>query len=160
MSANKGAYRAPAFIASIAELAVEEMLREAVCEPEKAAQIGNAIARAVALNWGGQHMYIPRAVWNQSNVFWCERWDRDLQIYQAYTGDNVDALATRFGLDTSTVRRVLTRVRDRLRSPETIPSAAAPSAAPRVARAAPDQASETRTMPAAPRVLDLFSNLD
>lgn len=160
MPSSPSRYRAPAFIASIVELAADVLAQSGKLDQLEALELANAIAAGVAVTWGGQHMYIPRAVWNQNNELWCQRWERDMRIYRAYTGSNVEELSTRFGLDSSTVRRILARVREHLRSPETIPAVAAPqppSVAPHAAR---EPGPSTVTMPAAPRPLSLFDQAD
>lgn len=66
--------------------------------------VADALADHVAKRWGGQQFTIPKDV-RFSNF------KRDLEIFQRFTGDNYDALASEYHLSERGMRKLISRVR-------------------------------------------------
>ena len=76
---------------------------------EKAASIvANQVADMLADLWGGQNLSIPKDYRRKLSA-------RELEAYQAFTGDNIDQVAKAYGMTERGMRKMINRVRDRLR---------------------------------------------
>lgn len=103
---SRMAARRHEMLADIADTIAKQLLEHGI--PQAGAElIGIALADHLAAHWGGQVFSFPKdAAFIQAQ--------RDLEVYQAFTGDNYDVLALRYGLSERSVRALVARVRAKL----------------------------------------------
>ncbi|MBB1601548.1 hypothetical protein A9977_16020 [Variovorax sp. UMC13] len=95
-------------LADMVQLA-ERVLAEQEVPPAAAAVAVSALVDRLTSHWGGQNIYFPTDYqWRLARV--------ELQIYDAFTGNNQVELARIHGMTESGVRRLIARVRAKLAS--------------------------------------------
>lgn len=94
--------RAPELLSDLAKH-TEITVKKILCADEEAAiRVGQAVAIAISELWGGQNVYIPRAV----SLFATER---DRQIWHEFNGRNHAALAKKFGVSMQWIYKIVDR---------------------------------------------------
>lgn len=84
------------------------ILRDHGIAEDVADQCGAAIADHLAETWGGQVISVPKDYAYRLS-------QRDQAILAEYTGQNIDALARRYGMTTRGMRKLIARARRRAR---------------------------------------------
>jgi len=114
---NDAAQKYPEIIADLADTLAAELVATGI-PVEKAGQIGHKLAEHIRVHWGGRYIYIAKGLhYDLSN--------RDMQIWRDFTGNNVSALAGRYGLTEIHIYRILARARSleqQRRQPELFPA--------------------------------------
>ncbi len=77
------------------------MLTDRLSIPQKDARgIAQEMAARIADNWGGQSVYIPMDLVARMS-------SRNVEIYSAFTGDNISELVRKFGLSRQAIYRIV-----------------------------------------------------
>ncbi|MEH8031548.1 Mor transcription activator family protein [Gallibacterium anatis] len=102
---NKTAFedKAPEILLDLAEHAREILVKKHRFENDKAKQIGIELAQCIAENWGGEVIYIPKALLIALS-------ERDLAIWQEFNGNNYRDLARKYNVSMQWVYQIVKRV--------------------------------------------------
>ena len=73
-------------------------------DKETAERAGREIAERMANQWGGQNIYVPMGLTIRLS-------QRDQAIYDAFTGNNHNELASQFGVSMQWVYRIIDKMR-------------------------------------------------
>lgn len=84
------------------------LLTEVGVNEQGADLVANALADHLADQWGGQNFCFPKDHLRKLS-------QRELELYERYTGSNHGELAREYGLTERGVYKILARVRERLR---------------------------------------------
>lgn len=106
-------------LADLSAKVAEQVLAAALCDAKRAQAIGDAVASGIARDWGGQNVYIPMDLAAQ-------RAQRNAQILERYTGDNVSQLVVEFRLSEQAIYRIIAAERDRVKAEREASRAASP----------------------------------
>ncbi len=90
---------------------VGELLKKRGVSPDEAAELGWETAEFLRDHWGGQKIYIPKAI-----TFIASR--RDLEIYHRWNGTNGLALCREYGLSDTRLRQIIIAIRKARRGPD------------------------------------------
>ena len=90
----------------LAAKVAEQVMASMQADAKHAQDIGDAVATAVARDWGGQNVYIPMD--HAARLA-----ERNAQIFARYTGDNVSQLAAEYRLSEQAIYRIITAMRAR-----------------------------------------------
>jgi Mor family transcriptional regulator len=105
---SKTRQRAAALLIDLADRLADRARRDLKVSKAKADEFGADVADDIAEAWGGQNFYIPMDMIGRVRT-------RDAQIYDEFIGDNQDELASKYGLSTQHIYRILRRERERRR---------------------------------------------
>ncbi|MFD1805575.1 Mor transcription activator family protein [Pasteurella oralis] len=95
--------KAPEILNDLARHIEVELLKKIDIEQDKAKQTGIEIAQAMAKNWGGEVIYIPRNLLFTLN-------ERDRKIFNEFTGSNHRDLAKKYNVSMQWVYQIVKRV--------------------------------------------------
>lgn len=79
-------------------------LSELGIDPDRAADISQAVSDDMAGHWGGQLVYFPKGMYSILSK-------RDRQIYADFSGHNHDELAEKYGVCVQTIYRIVKLMR-------------------------------------------------
>lgn len=116
-------YTGPAFLVSVADNAIDVLILNGL-SPTTATCVAQDIVARVARVWGGEHIRIPKGTLSRTPFLWFERRARDIEIYNAFDGQNIPALVEKYGLQERMLRNILRRVQLLVREDPTLLQAA------------------------------------
>lgn len=96
-------------LSDLAAKVAQALAEKAGIAIQDAEEIGIDIAEAVAKDWGGQVIYVPKNLAYDVSK-------KHLEIYGKFTGHNHAELASEYNMAMPTVYRILRRVQARLQS--------------------------------------------
>ncbi|AEC17624.1 Mor transcription activator family [Gallibacterium anatis UMN179] len=95
--------KAPEILLDLAEHTRELLVQKYQFEDSQAKQIGIELAQSIAENWGGEVIYIPKALL----ITLCER---DLAIWNEFNGSNHRELSRKYGVSMQWVYQIVKRM--------------------------------------------------
>lgn len=95
--------KAPEILLDLAEHTRVMLVQKHQFDDEKAKQIGIELAQCIAENWGGEVIYIPKALLIALS-------ERDLAIWQAFNGTNHRELARKYNVSMQWVYQIVKKV--------------------------------------------------
>lgn len=95
--------KAPEILLDLAERAKKLLMEKGYFTEDKAKQIGVELAQCIAENWGGEVIYIPKALL----ITLCER---DLVIWNEFNGSNHRELSRKYGVSMQWVYQIVKRM--------------------------------------------------
>ncbi len=110
-------------LVDLAAKVAEQVMASMQVDAKRAQDIGDAVSSRVARDWGGQNVYIPMD-------HAAQRAERNAQIVERHTGDNVSQLAAEYRLSEQAIYRIIAAERDR-RKAERDASPASSTATPK-----------------------------
>ena len=96
-----------AFMQDMVGLGADIIHNFADIPPDSAEQIAHHIANNMIAHWGGSMLYIPK-----NSPY--DLHQRDLAIWDDFTGDNIHELAQKYDLSMVTIYQILAKVRKSL----------------------------------------------
>jgi len=96
--------RAPELIRDLLDKSAAVLEKQVRMAPEDARQAALAIVKQLAKDWGGQQIYIPKAMMLELD-------ERDRQIYAEFNGHNQPQLAKKHGISVVRVYQIIDFVR-------------------------------------------------
>jgi Mor family transcriptional regulator len=100
--------RTPEFLASLIEIAVEE-LGVTGLDAEQRQQVAVNIASRVARDFGGEQVYVPKGTLNRWSKLWHEIADRNARIRERYNGRNGADLCASHSISRGHLFRIVSR---------------------------------------------------
>lgn len=88
--------------------AAERLLIDYDVPASAANLVSNALADYLADHWGGQNLSFPKDYKRKLS-------ERELEAYRAFNGGNFDTLAKKYGMTERGMRKLISRVRERIR---------------------------------------------
>lgn len=101
--ARRGA-KVAALIRVLVELGTRNLVEQCQLPEPQAREAMRQIAHALARNYGGSYMYVPKDSWFALS-------ERDVEIYRRLMGGNANELAREFGLSVQQVYAINRHVR-------------------------------------------------
>ncbi|TCJ95939.1 Mor family transcriptional regulator [Volucribacter psittacicida] len=95
--------KAPEILVDLAEHIKMALMDKHKMSNEQAMQTGIDIAQKIAKDWGGEVIYIPRAILFTLN-------ERDLKIWREFNGFNHRELARKYGVSMQWVYQIVKRI--------------------------------------------------
>lgn len=95
--------KAPEILLDLAEHTRELLVQKCQFEDSQAKQIGVELAQCIAENWGGEVIYIPKALLIALS-------ERDLAIWRDFNGSNQRELARKYGVSMQWVYQIVKKV--------------------------------------------------
>lgn len=95
--------KAPEILLDLAEHTKKLLMTKHRFDEDKAKQIGVELARCIAENWGGEVIYIPKALLIALS-------ERDLAIWRDFNGNNYRDLARKYNVSMQWVYQIVKRV--------------------------------------------------
>ncbi len=105
---NKMAVRRHKLLAEVVDTATARLVENDV-PPQVAHLVANDLADHLADYWGGQIITFPKDLLRKLTIL-------ELEIYDRFNGDNYDDLARQYGMTVSGMRKLITRIREKLAS--------------------------------------------
>ncbi|MFB2539045.1 MULTISPECIES: Mor transcription activator family protein [unclassified Acinetobacter] len=96
--------QADRFFQDLREIGGDTIAESLNIDPRIASQVANSIANHLTKHWGGSMFYVTK------NNPW-ELHQRDVKIWDAFTGNNHHELVQRFGLSLPYIYEILSRMR-------------------------------------------------
>lgn len=96
-------------LVDLAAKVAEQVVAALQVDAQRAQAIGDAVAVVIARDWGGQNVYIPMD-------HAAQRAERNAQILQRYSGDNVSQLSVEYRLSEQAIYRIIADERKRVRA--------------------------------------------
>lgn len=95
--------KAPEILLDLAEHTRELLVQKYQFEDSQAKQIGIELAQCIAESWGGEVIYIPKALLITLS-------ERDLAIWRDFNGSNQRELARKYGVSMQWVYQIVKKV--------------------------------------------------
>ncbi|OBX07046.1 transcriptional regulator [Gallibacterium salpingitidis] len=95
--------KAPEILLDLAEHTREMLVKKHQFDNDKAKQIGIELAQCIAESWGGEIIYIPKALLIALS-------ERDLAIWREFNGSNHRELSRKYGVSMQWVYQIVKRV--------------------------------------------------
>ena len=96
--------RAPELIRDLIDKSADILEKQISMQPGEARQAALAIVKQLTKDWGGQQIYIPKAMMLELS-------ERDHQLYSEFNGHNQPQLAKKYGISVVRVYQIIDFVR-------------------------------------------------